>query len=455
MTQLDNLRQTDRAPLAPPTAMRWRIFALACGTSWILYLHRYVFALIKPELASRWGIDETTLGAMDSAFYVGYLGFQIPAGLLCDMLGTHLFLSSIIVGWSALLAMHVWAPTVSIMLGVRFCFGAFQAGAYPALSKVTGAWFPRSIRTTLQGWIASFFGRLGGGSANLIFAMLMIGLFGLGWQLAVLLVASAGIVLGVLFLAWFRNTPAEHPGTNEAERRLIAELPNDEVRAAETAQVAAPAPGRIADLWRAMSLRSARNLGFILLQHFAACFSDAVYATWLPFFLREVHGLEYAEMGLYSALPLLGGACGGILGGYLNDTLIRVTRSRRWARTAVGAGGNGTACALVFLALASYEHPYAFCWILMFAKFFSDWGQPTVWGTITDVAQRQTATVFGVVNGVGGIGGLVAPVILGSVAQYYSWPYVFNLVGAFYLVGAVSWLFVNCTIPVDDRATTD
>ena len=32
-----------------PTNVRWAIFGLACGTSWLLYLHRYTFALIKPR----------------------------------------------------------------------------------------------------------------------------------------------------------------------------------------------------------------------------------------------------------------------------------------------------------------------------------------------------------------------------------------------------------------------
>ena len=33
-----------------PTQFRKVVFVLACGTSWMLYLHRYVFGLIKPEL---------------------------------------------------------------------------------------------------------------------------------------------------------------------------------------------------------------------------------------------------------------------------------------------------------------------------------------------------------------------------------------------------------------------
>ena len=48
------------------TRFRWIIFALACATSWMLYLHRYVFALIKPKLKEEYGLGETQLGLLDT-----------------------------------------------------------------------------------------------------------------------------------------------------------------------------------------------------------------------------------------------------------------------------------------------------------------------------------------------------------------------------------------------------
>ena len=36
---------------AKPTGFRWAVFGLACGTSWLLYLHRYAFALLSRNLS--------------------------------------------------------------------------------------------------------------------------------------------------------------------------------------------------------------------------------------------------------------------------------------------------------------------------------------------------------------------------------------------------------------------
>ncbi len=152
----------DHAPLeARPTSIRWVVFALACSASWMLYLHRYTFALIKPELASEWNVSLREMGAMDAAFSGAYALAQVPCGLLADLLGTHGFLTMAIVVWSCALALHGWAFGPGTMYGVRVLFGAGQAGCYPSLSKISRTWFPAASRTAMQGWSAVFFGRLG------------------------------------------------------------------------------------------------------------------------------------------------------------------------------------------------------------------------------------------------------------------------------------------------------
>ena len=76
-------------------------------------------------------------------------------------------------------------------------------------------------------------------------------------------------------------------------------------------------------------------------------------------------------MGVYSALPLLGGALAGLVGGGLNDYFIARTGHRRWARVAVAFVGKGMAAALL-AALLAYRHPQWFCIGLFFVKFFGD-----------------------------------------------------------------------------------
>ena len=83
-----------------------------------------------PSIGAEWGIDKTTLGGLQSAFYVTYLFFQIPSGVLADWAGPHLFLGGIILAWSASLALHAWAPNYRALYLVRMLFGATQAGCW-------------------------------------------------------------------------------------------------------------------------------------------------------------------------------------------------------------------------------------------------------------------------------------------------------------------------------------
>ena len=145
-----------------PTRVRWLIFALACGTSWFLYLHRYTWNFIRPELEEEFGFTNTQLETVFTVFNLSYALGQIPSGILCDLFGPHVLLTLMIVVWSLLLPTFGATSGLYELAGLRILFGAAQSGGYPSLSKVTRTWFPRSSRTIVQGIIVSFFGRSGG-----------------------------------------------------------------------------------------------------------------------------------------------------------------------------------------------------------------------------------------------------------------------------------------------------
>ena len=68
-----------------PTQVRWAVFGLAVTTSWLLYLHRYVFSFLKPILTEEWGLSNSELGNLDSTFALTYGLFQFPLAILADV----------------------------------------------------------------------------------------------------------------------------------------------------------------------------------------------------------------------------------------------------------------------------------------------------------------------------------------------------------------------------------
>jgi MFS transporter, ACS family, glucarate transporter len=427
-----------------PTHVRWAVFALACGTSWLLYLHRYTFALIKPELVREWSLDKSQLGLLDSAFSVTSTFFQFPLGIAADAVGVRIVLTGLIVLWCVGLGMHAWAPSPKYLWFARATLGVGQSAVYATLSRMAQSWFPASIRTTLQGMAGITAGRLGGLCAYLLFGSLLLGRYGLDWRTAIYLFVALGLAFAVLFAAVFRNSPRQHPLVNQAEAELIDRT----IDVGASPSTDKPARLSLRSLLHSIRPRALVNLIALNVQTILSTFADNIYSNWIPLFLWEVHHLKFEAMGLYSSLPLLGGAIAGIAGGALNDLCIKLTGNRRWSRSGVAACGKGLAAIILLAALAWYDNPYVFCGLLFAVKFFGDWSLTTSWGVVTDIGGPATASVFAFNNAVAGIGLIAAPAVFGIVAERYGWPTVFVVVAATYVLCALSWLVIDCTIPV-------
>lgn len=441
-----------------PTNRRWVMFALAAGTSFILYLHRYTWNVLRPEIKDEFDLTNTQVDSLYTFFNMTYAFGQIPGGIICDFFGPHLFLGLIIGLWSLSLPLLGAATGMTGLSLSRFGFGATQAGCYPSLAKVSREWFPPDNRTTLQGLVASFFGRSGGAVSPIILSTVLMGLCGFSWRLSLVILSSLGVVYAGLFVWLCRNQPADDPKVNEAELALI--------RGSDAADQERSATGNLMPIGRALKNRSL--LVFVVQQYMNAG-ADYVYSALMGSYFREARGVEdQVVFGLLLSVPLWGGAVGGIVGGLLNDFLIVKTGSRRWARTIVGCSGKVIACGFLFLSI-SHSDPMTGAWLLFVTKFFSDWTQPTVWGTATDLGGRYSATVFSVVNSSGSVGGFVTPVIGGLLLDHYArtqmvagsevtvtnYTPVFVMVGLMYMASAACWLFINCENTLDNEPSSD
>jgi sugar phosphate permease len=415
---------------ARPTHARWLIFALACATSWLLYLHRYSWGVIRPSFkADHPGLDDEQMGWLDGVFNLTYAMGQVPGGLAGDVFGARSVLAIIIFLWSLTVAGLAWVRGPWAALGLRAVFGLSQAGAYPVLNKATRNWFPLAVRTTVQGIITAL-GRLGGACASVLIASVLMHQLRMPWRMALLVIALPGVLLAVAVWSVFRNGPRDHPGVNPAELRLIE------------GEEPPPEPGARPRL----RLTGAGGVTFALLLTYAffSTFADAFFVIWIPTFLVEGKALGGLEMGFLAMLPLLGGAAGGTVGGVLNDLLLRWTGRRRLARCAVALTGKTLAALLVMLSVSAPDGRTAMV-LLLACKFFCDWSLPTQWGTITDVAGRGAATVFGVANTVGAVGAFAAGPTMGFLRQRLGWQGLFFGVAVAFLAAAATWLFIDPT----------
>lgn len=284
--------------------------------------------------------------------------------------------------------------------------------------------------------------------SSIILGTVLMGWCGLSWQTALGVMGLAGAAFGIAFLILFQNSPAEHPLVNDAERALIAE--------GSTTQILR---GTLS--W-SRAVRS-RSLFCFTVQQFMDAGSDVAFVYLIGKYFLDRHGLDIKNVGWLASLPLWGGALGGIAGGWLNDRLIRQTGNRRWSRSGIGFVGKIIGCAMLFVVSGQGE-PVAAGIALMAAKFFSDWSQPTVWGTCTDLGGRCSATVFSIINTAGTIGGIVMPILFGMLLDWNTtkqivegkqitltnWGPLFVLLATMYLASGICWLLIDCTKSLED-----
>ncbi len=162
------------------------------------------------------------------------------------------------------------------------------------------------------------------------------------------------------------------------------------------------------------SFRNKWNLAFLLMAAFSSAFADNLFVFWMPTFLVEEKGFGPLRMGIFASLPLWGGAIGGLCGGFLNDFLIHLTGNRRLARRLVAAVGKGLGALLICFGVV-VEDGRMVMLIFFCARFFSDWSQPTWWGTVTDIGGPAVGRVFGIGNMMGSVGAFLAGPAMGYV----------------------------------------
>jgi nitrate/nitrite transporter NarK len=279
--------------------------------------------------------------------------------------------------------------------------------------------------------------------STIVLGTILMGWFRLPWQVALWVMGLAGVMFGLTFLILFRNSPADHPRVNGAECSLIAE--------------GGTTKSQHGTLPWSRALRN-RSLQFFVVQQFLDAGSDLVFLSLIGQYFEERHGQKIDSIGWLASLPLWGGALGGIAGGWLNDRMIRTSGNRRWSRSGIGFVGKAIGCSLLFV-VSIQNGPVAAGIALMFAKFFSDWSQPTTWGTCTDLGGRCSATVFSIINTAGTIGGIVMPIVFGKLLDWNTtsfliegktvtktdWGPLFILVAAMYLCSGIFWLLIDCT----------
>jgi MFS transporter, ACS family, glucarate transporter len=159
----------------------WPGILMMCAVSAISYLERTNVSVVGHLMRPAFGLDESQLGIVFSAFTFGDAVFQFPAGFLADRFGPRRVLTAALVCWGAFNVLTALAQPLGQWLGVfctllviRLLLGITQAPTYPAAARSLLSWVLSTRQALTNAIVIAGIG-LGSAVAPIIFGPLAIG----------------------------------------------------------------------------------------------------------------------------------------------------------------------------------------------------------------------------------------------------------------------------------------
>jgi MFS transporter, ACS family, D-galactonate transporter len=380
-----------------PGASRWLIVALLSGFSMISYLDRTIISIAGSRIISEFGVSPAAMGAVYSAFTLGYGLFMIPGGHFTDRFGAWRTLT--IVGAGSAFFTGVTALGGSAGLGavigivpflfiIRLGLGIATAPLYPACARMTANWIPIAYHGRVQGLIIAG-SSFGAAITPLLFTQMAIYF---PWRFSFLIAAFATVALGFFWL-WYAR---DYPASGHAVRPVQA--------------------SKLARSWR--TLFRNRNLLLITYAYGALGYFQYIFFYWMYYYFENVLHLSKGVSARYTTVLFLTEGLIMPIGGLLSDRLTNLY-GPQLGRRIVPIAGLSLGALLLYLATGTSGFAAVVCFSL--ACGLAACCEGPFWATITDMSPEQVGGASSILNTGAQIGGFFAPVLTPLIAARSGW----------------------------------
>jgi D-galactonate transporter len=375
----------------------WRLMPLIIVCYLFAFFDRVNISFAKIQLQHDLGLSNTAYGFGASLFVVGYVLLEVPSNMLLYRFGARRWIARIMISWGLATAAMVFLQNEWQFYCLRFVVGAMEAGFAPGILFYLTLWFPRSHRgriTSIFFLATAFSGIIGAPVSGLILNYLS-GVNGLaGWQWLFLAGGLPCIVLGVVVLLRLDDGIEQAKWLNDDERRLIsAQLDQQRQEIGEHSP------------WHALLMPGVLLLGFI---YFLIQIGSYGLNFWAPDLIKTAGGGNPTLVGFLTAVPYVCGAISMLVIGRLSDASGERPKF---------VAGLILAAAVGFFAAGFFDKNIT---LLIAALAVLGAGVvaaiPTFW-TLPPKLLTGAGAASGIalINTIGQLGGIVSPVMVGTV----------------------------------------
>ena len=306
-----------------PSGSRWLVFMTVLAV-YICMIDRIAISIAIIPMAEDNGWSPTIQGAVMSAFFLGYVTLQIPAGYLSDRFGGKWVLGLGVLFWSlfTLLTPASAALGITMLLACRFLMGVAEAVTWPSIYSLYSRWVHPDRRASAVGLMNS--GISGGSVIALICTPWLISVW--SWQGAFYLYGLLGILWFGVWAPLARSRPTEPTQweTESATAQAPVETPQSD--SASGTQYPRLTVGRM--------LRS-RAVWAIAIAHICINWSLYLVLSWFPTFVNRELGADLQLAGFLALAPVIVSLVMAPLAGRLFDRLVANGRDRLKVRRAM------------------------------------------------------------------------------------------------------------------------
>lgn len=362
------------------SSYRWVILALVVICFCATFVTRFTWPPLISTVSPVLKLNMAQAGSYMSAFYIGYLVTQIPAGIIADKFGARVVLAvSLILEGISTSSLSLIGNYESGFI-LRIIAGLGAGAVYAAAARALVEWFPVKERGRAFGML------MVAPSAGILISNFLAPTLNqmFGWKGAFMSVGTITFVSGVL-VALFMRSNAE--AVNE-KGSLITGF---------------------------KFIFSHKNLLLTCAAGFGLMWVELAIATWANAYIKSI-GFTVKEAGAVMMWYGVGGVLSPIVAGFLSDRL-----------------NNRRTIILVSLALTipltiwfGYETSLTVLYVLSFVSAFTSYlSNPMFNVMVANYAGVQwAATASGVANFLYQIASLISPFILGLIIDWtgnFSW----------------------------------
>jgi len=410
------------------------VLGLLCLMYLITYIDRVNVATAAGEIRKELSLSATQWGIIASAFGYPYILFQIFGGWVGDRFGPRWTLFACGLVWATATILTGLAGSFMLLFLVRVMLGFGEGATFPVATRAMQAWTPPDRRGFAQG-ITHAFARFGNAITPPIVAWLVVTV---SWRGSFVALGGISLIWVVVWVLYFRNVPAEHPGITPEE---LALLPNRGGR---------PAVRRVDVPWKRLAVRMLP----VTVVYFCYGWTLWLYINWLPQFFQQEYNLQIMSSARYSSTVFAAGVVGDYVGGVISDSILRRTGDLRKARrNVIVAAFLSSAVFLVPIFLTRDLNVIVFS--LAGAFFCAELVIGPIWAVPMDIAPKYSGTASGFMNTGSAIAAVLSPLAFGYLADLTgNWhvPFIGSL--GLLLLGAALSFFMRVEVPFEQEVQT-